>query len=134
MIRRPPRSTRTDTLFPYTTPSDLIVAVDGRSVERFEELQRIVVLRPEETLRFTVLRDGAEISLQATPKRVERTNHLGDTHEVGQLRLQPSGTRFTRPAPPTAHRQARRETISIVAQPLTALAPPLRRAPAAAHT
>src|SRR3546814_6392224 len=23
MIRRPPRSTRTDTLFPYTTPSDL---------------------------------------------------------------------------------------------------------------
>src|SRR3546814_7820943 len=25
MIRRPPRSTRTDTLFPYTTPSDLVV-------------------------------------------------------------------------------------------------------------
>src|SRR3546814_13272004 len=24
MIRRPPRSTRTDTLFPYTTPSDLL--------------------------------------------------------------------------------------------------------------
>src|SRR3546814_3557129 len=45
-------------------PGDEVVAVDGRSVERFEELQRIVVLRPEETLRFTVLRDGAEISLQ----------------------------------------------------------------------
>ncbi len=27
MQRRPPRSTRTDTLFPYTTPSDLIRAV-----------------------------------------------------------------------------------------------------------
>src|SRR3546814_2125480 len=26
MIRRPPRSTRTDTLFPYTTPSDLLLA------------------------------------------------------------------------------------------------------------
>src|SRR3546814_3548825 len=28
MIRRPPRSTRTDTLFPYTTPSDLNIRVD----------------------------------------------------------------------------------------------------------
>src|SRR3546814_17468488 len=27
MIRRPPRSTRTDTLFPYTTPSDLRLGV-----------------------------------------------------------------------------------------------------------
>src|SRR3546814_2310509 len=30
MIRRPPRSTRTDTLFPYTT---LFRSVDGREVE-----------------------------------------------------------------------------------------------------
>src|SRR3546814_9267214 len=29
MIRRPPRSTRTDTLFPYTTSSDLIFPCKG---------------------------------------------------------------------------------------------------------
>src|SRR3546814_8877790 len=29
MIRRPPRSTRTDTLFPYTTPSDLELVADN---------------------------------------------------------------------------------------------------------
>src|SRR3546814_5506132 len=45
MIRRPPRSTRTDTLFPYTTlfrspavaigapPSDAIILFDGRSLD-----------------------------------------------------------------------------------------------------
>src|SRR3546814_6842475 len=32
MIRRPPRSTRTDTLFPYTTPSDLIQAETFRAL------------------------------------------------------------------------------------------------------
>src|SRR3546814_4856884 len=31
MIRRPPRSTRTDTLFPYTTPSDLMSSVSPRT-------------------------------------------------------------------------------------------------------
>src|SRR3546814_12756189 len=30
MIRRPPRSTRTDTLFPYTTPSDLAGRIEHR--------------------------------------------------------------------------------------------------------
>src|SRR3546814_494414 len=46
-------------------PGDEVIAVDGRAVARFEELQRIVILRPEETINFTVLRDGAEIRLPA---------------------------------------------------------------------
>src|SRR3546814_13387788 len=39
MIRRPPRSTRTDTLFPYTTLF--------RSVERHPQLARFLELVPE---------------------------------------------------------------------------------------
>src|SRR3546814_10926666 len=50
-------------------PGDEVIAVDGRAVARFEELQRIVVLRPEETINFTVLRDGAALRLQATLAR-----------------------------------------------------------------
>src|SRR3546814_573720 len=34
MIRRPPRSTRTDTLFPYTTLSDLIGLLDGDTLHQ----------------------------------------------------------------------------------------------------
>src|SRR3546814_14208077 len=33
MIRRPPRSTRTDTLFPYTTSSDLVRAMKSGAVD-----------------------------------------------------------------------------------------------------
>ncbi|HEY9552031.1 RIP metalloprotease RseP [Allosphingosinicella sp.] len=102
-------------------PGDEVIAVDGRAVARFEELQRIVVLRPEETINFTVLRDGAEIRLQATLARVVRTNHLGEEHEVGQLGISRSGTGFIRHDPLTSVWQAARETFSIIDQTFTAL-------------
>src|SRR3546814_7648138 len=40
MIRRPPRSTRTDTLFPYTTLFRSLMAADCKAV-------RIAITRPE---------------------------------------------------------------------------------------
>jgi len=52
-------------------PGDTIVAVDGRSVLFFEQLQRIIRKNPETELRVTVLRDGAETDLRLTPERVE---------------------------------------------------------------
>lgn len=100
---------------------DRIITVDGRSIERFEELQRMVALRPDETMQFTVLRDGAEIRLQATPKRVEQNNSFGEKHEVGQLGIQRSSAEFVRHGPLSALWQAGRETFSIVDQTLTAL-------------
>ncbi|GAB4374733.1 MAG: RIP metalloprotease RseP [Kiloniellaceae bacterium] len=102
-------------------PGDRVVAVNGQSVERFEELQRIVALRPGERLTFTVQRDGAEIELQATPARVETTNALGETQEIGQLGLRRSGADYARHDPATAVWQATRETFSIVDQTFTAL-------------
>src|SRR3546814_11798952 len=42
MMRRPPRSTRTDTLFPYTTLCRSRVGADGGAVVRGEDDQRIV--------------------------------------------------------------------------------------------
>ncbi|NIA67300.1 RIP metalloprotease RseP [Pelagibius litoralis] len=100
---------------------DEITAVNGNSVARFEELQRIVGLRPEENLEITVLRDGEELELIATPARVVRENSLGEAQEVGQLGIQRSGNAFIRHDPVTAVWQATRETISIVSQTFTAL-------------
>jgi regulator of sigma E protease len=39
-------------------PGDKVVAANGTQVERFEELQHIVLLRPEVPMSFVVLRDG----------------------------------------------------------------------------
>src|SRR3546814_16455022 len=38
MIRRPPRSTRTDTLFPYTTLSDLLVQNTLTAIRTMEQI------------------------------------------------------------------------------------------------
>ncbi|HMA14490.1 MAG: M50 family metallopeptidase, partial [Bacteroidota bacterium] len=95
---------------------DEILAVDGRSVARFEELQRIIALRPDETLRFSVLRDGAEVSLEATPRRIEQTTHTGEKHQVGQLGITRSGADFVQHDPLSALWQATRETFSIIDQ------------------
>lgn len=100
---------------------DEVLAVNGQSVARFEELQRIVALRPEETLRFSVLRDGTTVELQATPTRVVLSNGLGEEHEVGRLGISRSGADYIRHDPATAVWQATRETFSIVDQTFTAL-------------
>src|SRR3546814_226408 len=55
MIRRPPRSTRTDTLFPYTTlfRSDVVgnLSAEGRGVRAEHEVaQAAAELRPEDPL------------------------------------------------------------------------------------
>ena len=102
-------------------PGDEVLAVDGRSVARFEELQRIVALRPDETLRFSVLRDGAEVSLEATPRRIERSTRNGETHVVGQLGITRSSADFVQHDPLSAVWQATRETFSIIDQTFTAL-------------
>src|SRR3546814_4305069 len=45
MIRRPPRSTRTDTLFPTRRSSDLLVVVPGQVVVDDDEQRHLVVRR-----------------------------------------------------------------------------------------
>src|SRR3546814_6658670 len=57
MIRRPPRSTRTDTLFPYTTlfRSGLSPLVRGRSRPRNS---RAAILRPDGRHRRVAARSG----------------------------------------------------------------------------
>ncbi|MGF1591976.1 MAG: RIP metalloprotease RseP [Kiloniellaceae bacterium] len=102
-------------------PGDEVVAVNGTTVARFEELQRIVALRPDETLRFSVLRDGMRVELVATPARVVRDNGLGEEAEVGQLGIQRSGADYARHDPLTAVWQATRETVGIIDQTFTAL-------------
>jgi len=47
---------------------DRIVAIDGSAIDRFEQIQAIVVKNTGEVLHLSVLRDGTTIALQATPQ------------------------------------------------------------------
>ena len=50
-------------------PGDRFVGIDGSRIERFEDVRQIVTMSPEVTMTIVVERDGAEVTLRATPKR-----------------------------------------------------------------
>src|SRR3546814_9963894 len=60
MIRRPPRSTRTDTLFPYTTLFRSLP--EGVSVQTVYDLSDLIV-RAIKTLRTTLLEESLIVAL-----------------------------------------------------------------------
>jgi len=102
-------------------PGDRVVAIDGRDVERFQEIQRIVALSPGERLAITVLRDGERVPLTATPQRREVTDSSGNTHTVGRLGIQVSGMEFRRLGPTSAVLAAGEETWSLTTGTLKAV-------------
>ncbi len=50
---------------------DRIVSVDGRTITRFEDLQRYIRANPNRAIDFTVERDGDLLPLTATPAGIE---------------------------------------------------------------
>jgi regulator of sigma E protease len=76
-------------------PGDIIASIDGTKIDSFTDVQRIVGLSPGTQLDVVVDRDGAQLTLKATPvernKRVllgiTRSNEPGDirTERVGPL-------------------------------------------------
>jgi len=48
--------------------NDLIIAIDGRPIDNFTDMQRIVSTSPNVTLSLTLLRAGREMTVSATPE------------------------------------------------------------------
>lgn len=63
---------------------DQIVAIDGQDVETFDDMQAIVQTNPDQSLTFTIYRDGQEQDIDVTPKATETTS--GET--VGMIGAQ----------------------------------------------
>lgn len=64
---------------------DLLVSIDGQRARTFTDLSQAVMTRAGQPMRFTVERDGAELTLQATPRREMRDDGLGGTRAFGFL-------------------------------------------------
>ena len=62
-------------------PGDLIIAIDGRPIESFSDVQRIVRMRPGQPLEIVVERGGVRQALRATPG--ENKDSFGN--RIGQL-------------------------------------------------
>lgn len=66
-------------------PGDLIKSIDGEKINDFNQLQRIVSGSAERVLMVVVERDGAELTLTATPQWKEITDRFGNKQKVGLL-------------------------------------------------
>jgi len=101
-------------------PKDKILAIDGKSIERFEDIQQIVGLNAGEPLRILVSRDGHELTVAATPSIEEEKDIFGHVHRIGRLGIKRTGTEFVRRDPVSALWRAADETWNISVGTLTA--------------
>ncbi len=59
---------------------DEVVRVNGQTVETFEQMTAIVRANPDNALSFGVMRDGREVNLTVTPRKIEEAGK-----PVGQI-------------------------------------------------
>lgn len=66
-------------------PGDQIVAIDDENVSSYEELQQILAADGGRTIAITLERKGQHLSVDATPKLTEVTDHFGNKYKIGRL-------------------------------------------------
>ena len=102
-------------------PGDRIVAIDGRTTARFEDIQATVRLRPGQALTLTVERDGARLALQAVPDLREVSDRFGNVQRIGLLGVSGGVAEYRRLPPLEALAAGAGEMLRITEQTLTAL-------------
>jgi regulator of sigma E protease len=95
---KPATPARVDTVQPNSAAQaagfqqgDLIVAINGKKIETFTDMQRLVSTSAGETLNVEIDRGGARQTLKATPKLTEMKDNFGNVHRIGVLGI--SGAR-----------------------------------------
>jgi regulator of sigma E protease len=103
-------------------PGDLVVAINGRPVDTFAEMQRVVGESAGESLDVAVERDGTEIHLNATPALKEVKDNFGNSRRIGILGISrsmaPEDLKFHPVAPPQAVLMSVQETWSVISRTL----------------
>jgi len=105
---------------------DKVVSVDGQSVERFEDIQRVVQARPGQTLPIAVERGGSTLTLPVTTGVRTIEDRFGGTQQLGYLGIGAGAGQMVQHDPFTATVQAVKETWTITTGTLHALGQMIR--------
>jgi regulator of sigma E protease len=100
---------------------DVIVAIDGRPIERFEDVQQLVRMSPNRQMAITVKRAGREVTLDVTPSLTELTDRFGNRHRIGLLGIGHSGIDYVRRDPLSAIGRSIGETWNLSAATIEAM-------------
>lgn len=66
-------------------PGNVVLTIDGRKIDSFADMQRIVSTSAGETLTIVVERGGAQVTLKAVPALKEIKDSFGNVHRMGVL-------------------------------------------------
>lgn len=102
-------------------PGDRIVAIDGRTTQRFEDVQATVRLRPGQPMTLTVQRDGAALTLPVTPDLREISDRFGNVQRIGMLGVAGGVPEYRQLDPFAALTAGALETVRLTEQTLVAL-------------
>ena len=64
---------------------DVVVSIDGREIESFADMQRVVSTSAGKRLDIVVDRGGVKVPLSATPALREVKDNFGNVHRIGVL-------------------------------------------------
>ena len=95
-------------------PGDLIVAVDGRPIETFEQLQDIVAGSGGRPLEVVVLRDGAQVALGVAATRQEIAGPGGAPTERWLIGVQRAPRPLLRLDPAAATWEATKTSVNLI--------------------
>lgn len=102
-------------------PGDVFVSIDGSKVEKFRDVQRVVILRPEQPLDLVLRRDGKEIALTVTPQSSETTDVSGNKSRIGLLGVSQQVQEYKQSGPFQAVGEAVTESFNLTMDTLTAV-------------
>jgi len=66
-------------------PGDSVVALDGQSITRWDEVQRVILASPGKPVTFVMARGAARETIVVTPEANEVTTPAGDKQSVGLI-------------------------------------------------
>jgi regulator of sigma E protease len=92
---------------------DRFVRVGGNSVNRFEDVQTIIRIHPEELVEIVVDRDGQMITVTATPKVQTIDDVSGRPTKIGLLGVRGTGRAYELRNPVSAVFEATKESIDL---------------------
>jgi regulator of sigma E protease len=81
---------------------DRIVAIEGRPIEKWEELAKQIHQSPGRPVRLTVEREGKRFDVTVAPKATKQKNLFGEEQEIGLLGIAPAEEFLTERTNPIA--------------------------------
>lgn len=84
---------------------DRVTAIDGSAIERFQDIQRVVLINEGTPLDFEVERAGHHLHFTLTPQLVATTDRFGDEEKTGRIGIVSDKTAYQHlpPLPAVGH-------------------------------